>query len=84
MAGAWQIISPVNFGFDEVEIAPMPGHLTHLSGEMVHPRGRIVVDLHFEGNQVRRAVILPVGWHAAFCYAGKTVALRAGAQSIAI
>ncbi|MEZ4556023.1 MAG: hypothetical protein R2854_06150 [Caldilineaceae bacterium] len=30
-------IRPAGLGFDEVEIRPMPGDLTHLSGEMVHP-----------------------------------------------
>ena len=40
-------IRPASFGFEQVEIAPMPGHLTSLSGEMVHPRGRIEADLHF-------------------------------------
>ena len=62
----------------------MPGHLTHLSGEMVHPRGHIVADLHFADGQVRGTVTLPAGLHGAFCYAGKKLALRAGAQSIAI
>lgn len=62
----------------------MPGHLTHLSGEMVHPRRRIVADLHFADGQVRGTVTLPIGLHGAFAYAGKTVALQAGAQSIAI
>ncbi len=41
-------IRPAAFGFEQVEIAPMPGHLTRLVGEMVHPRGRIVADLRFE------------------------------------
>lgn len=77
-------ICPVTFGFDEVEIAPMPGHLTHLSGELVHPRGRIIADLHFADGQLRGTVALPAGLHGAFCYAGKTVALQAGAQPIAI
>lgn len=75
-------IRPTTFGFDQVEIAPMPGHLTHLSGEMVHPRGRIAADLHFAGDQVRGMVSLPAGLHGTFCYAGKTMVLRPGAQSI--
>lgn len=75
-------IRPTTFGFDHVEISPMPGHLTRLSGEMVHPRGRIAADLHFEGAQVRGTVSLPAGLHGTFCYAGKTAALGFGAQSI--
>jgi hypothetical protein len=77
-------IRPAAFGFDQVEIAPMPGHLTHLAGELVHPRGRIVADLHFADGQVRGTVTLPDGLQGAFCYAGKAVALQPGAQSIAI
>ncbi|MCX6048777.1 MAG: alpha-L-rhamnosidase [Chloroflexi bacterium] len=77
-------IRPTTFGFDQVEIVPMPGHLTHLTGEMVHPRGRIAADLHFADGQVRGTVVLPAGLHGTFCYAGKTVVLQPGAQSIAI
>lgn len=62
----------------------MSGHLTRLAGELVHPRGHIVADLHFADGQVRGTVTLPDGLHGTFCYAGRTVALRAGAQSIAI
>lgn len=62
----------------------MPGRLTHLAGELVHPCGRIVADLHFADGQVRGMVTLPVGLHGTFCYAGKTVALQPGAQPIAI
>lgn len=75
-------IRPTTFGFDEVEIAPMPGHLTHLSGEMVHPRGPITADLHFDGDHVRGTVSLPDGLHGAFRYAGQSVKLQPGAQSI--
>lgn len=75
-------IRPTAFGFDEVEIAPMPGHLTHLSGEMVHPRGRITADLHFDGEHVRGTVSLPDGLHGTFRYGDKTVDLQPGAQSI--
>jgi alpha-L-rhamnosidase len=75
-------IRPTTLGFDEVEIRPMPGHLTQLSGEMVHPRGRIVADLHFEHDQVRGTVSLPAGLHGTFCYAGKRMDLQPGAQAI--
>ncbi len=77
-------IRPATFGFDGVEIAPMPGHLTHLAGEMVHPRVRIAADLHFADGQVRGTVTLPAGLHGTFCYGGKTVSLQSGVQSIEI
>ena len=75
-------IRPTTFGFNEVEIAPMPGHLTSLSGEMVHPRGRIEADLRFENGHVRGTVSLPTGLSGTFYYAGKTVVLHPGSQSI--
>jgi hypothetical protein len=75
-------IRPTTFGFDQVEIAPMPGHLTRLSGEMVHPRGLIEVDLQFVHDGVRGAVTLPDDVTGTFRYAGKTVVLHPGSQPI--
>jgi hypothetical protein len=75
-------IRPTSFGFDRVEIAPMPGHLTSLSGEMVHPRGRIEADLAFEKGHVRGTVSLPAGLSGTFRYSGKTLDLRPGPQPI--
>lgn len=60
----------------------MPGHLTHPAGELVHPRGHIVADLNFEGDHVRGTASLPDGLQGTLCYAGKTLVLRSGAQSI--
>lgn len=77
-------IRPTVFGFEQVEIAPMPGHLTSLSGEMVHPRGRIVVDIHFVDEGVQGIVTLPDGLSGTFCYGGKTASLHPGSQSIAL
>ena len=75
-------IRPSAPGFGQVEIKPIPGHLTQLAGELVHPLGRIIVDLHFASGHVRGSVMLPAGLHGTFCYAGKTVALRVGMQAI--
>ena len=75
-------IRPAAFGFERVEIAPMPGHLTHLSGEMVHPLGRIEADLHFEKGGVRGSIALPAGVSGTLRYAGKTLALAPGRQQI--
>jgi alpha-L-rhamnosidase len=77
-------IRPTAFGFGEVEIRPMPGHLTHLSGEVVHPSGRIAADLYFERNRVRGMISLPDSLHGTFSYAGNTVALKPGAQAIEV
>lgn len=75
-------IRPTSFGFDNVEIAPMPGHLTSLSGEMIHRRGGIEVDLHFENGRVRGNISLPAGLNGTFRYSGKTVVLKPGLQPI--
>lgn len=73
-------IRPAAFGFEHVEIAPMPGHLTRLSGEMVHPRGRIVADLRFEGGRIAGSVALPQGIGGTLRYAGTTILLDPGAH----
>lgn len=75
-------IRPASFGFDSVEIAPMPGHLASLYGEMVHPRGQIMTDLHFENRHVHGNVSLPAGLMGTFRYAGKSLDLQSGLQRI--
>jgi len=75
-------IRPASFGFDRVEIAPMPGHLVTLAGQMVHPRGLIEVDLNFENGRVNGKVSLPVGLTGTFRYAGKSLDLHSSSQSI--
>ena len=75
-------IRPASFGFDSVEIAPMPGYLVSLSGRMVHPRGWIAADLHFENSHVRGDVSLPSGITGTFRYAGKSLDLEPGLQQI--
>jgi hypothetical protein len=77
-------IRPLTFGFEQVEIAPMVGHLTSLMGAMVHPKGIIEVDLHIEAATLRGTVKLPTGVEGVFRYAGETLALRAGTQAICI
>ncbi len=75
-------IRPTSFGFGQVEIAPLPGYLTHLTGDMVHPGGRIEVDLHFEHDHVSGSVSLPSSLSGVFRYAGKTLEMRPGLQPI--
>ncbi len=75
-------IRPALFGFERVEIAPMPGHLTRLSGEMAHPRGWVAADLRFEEGRVRGTITLPGGVAGTFRYAGKTQPLTSGSQEI--
>ncbi|HEX6034857.1 MAG TPA: alpha-L-rhamnosidase C-terminal domain-containing protein, partial [Anaerolineales bacterium] len=75
-------IRPTSFGFESLEIAPMPGHLTRISGEMVHPRGRIEADLHFENGQVNGTISLPLAVTGTFCFAGRKLELQAGPQRV--
>jgi len=75
-------IRPASFGFESVEIAPMPGHLTSLSGEMVHPHGVITADLQFGNGHVRGNVSLPAELAGTFRYAGEAVDLQPGLQRI--
>lgn len=75
-------IRPASFGFDSVEIAPMPGHLARISGEMVHPRGLIEANLYFENDQVHGNITLPTGMIGTFRFAGKSLELHPGLQSI--
>ena len=62
--------------------ALLPGHLTELAGEMVHPRGQIAVELHFATGHVHGSVVLPAGLHGSFSYAGKTIVLRPSTQAV--
>ena len=75
-------IRPASFGFESVEISPMPGHLKSLSGEIIHPRGHIKADLHFENGHVHGHVSLPTDLTGTFRYAGKSLEVKAGLQSI--
>ena len=75
-------IRPASFGFDSVEITPLPGHLMNISGEMVHPRGLIAADLHFENGHVYGNITLPLGVTGTFCFAGRKLELQAGSQLV--
>ncbi len=75
-------IRPASFGFERVEIAPMLGHLSSLSGILVHPRGQIEVSLTFKAGHMRGSISLPAGIDGTFRFAGKVVDLKPGAQTI--
>jgi len=77
-------IRPASFGFESVEIAPMQGHLSNLSGEMVHPLGKIEANLQFEDSHVRGNISLPPGLTGVFRFAGKKLVLQSGIQRVEI
>jgi alpha-L-rhamnosidase len=75
-------IRPLSFGFDQVEIAPMPGQLTNVSGRMVHPRGWIEADLTFDNGHMRGTVTLPEGITGLLQFSGQKIDLHPGPQTI--
>lgn len=75
-------IEPASPGFATVRIAPHLGHLQHAAAKMPHPRGEIAATLRREGAGLRAEVTLPAGVSGEFVWGGKSVALRAGTQSL--
>jgi hypothetical protein len=49
---------------------------------MVHPQGRVGVNLHFAEGGVSGDVSLPVGLGGTFRYSRKTLVLKPGKQTI--
>ncbi len=54
-------IRPATFGFEKVMVRPQLGQLTKASGEMIHPKGVIRVELHRQGDRLTGKVELPPG-----------------------
>ncbi len=77
-------IRPGSFGFETVEVAPMPGPLSSLSATLVHPRGLIDVALNFEVDRVHGRVALPSGVSGTFRWRQHTVDLHSGPQTITL
>jgi hypothetical protein len=77
-------VEPAAPGFATVRITPHLGHLRQAAAKMPHPRGEIVVSLHREGDGLHAEVALPEGVTGEFAWGGRTVALRAGAQTLTL
>jgi hypothetical protein len=77
-------IRSIGFGFSDVEIAPMVGHLSQLEGEMAHPSGIIRVTLRVDGDHIFGDITLPDGVNGIFRYAGEIVHLRSGRQTVEV
>jgi hypothetical protein len=72
-------IRPTALGFSKLNIRPQLGPLQWAKGEMVHPAGRVRVDLRQEqGGTLRGEVSLPAGVTGEFVANGRTTALAAG------
>ena len=77
-------IEPASPGFATVRIAPHLGHLKQAAAKMPHPRGEIAVALQRVGTGLRAEITLPDGVTGEFVWGGKTVALRAGSQTLSV
>lgn len=75
-------VRPIGFGFERVEIAPQPGHLTSLSGVLAHPKGPIEVTLDWGAGRLSGRVSLPAGVSGIFRYAGGSLVLYPGMQKV--
>jgi hypothetical protein len=75
-------IEPASPGFAMVRIEPHLGALTHATARMPHPRGEITVALQREGAGITADISLPEGVTGTFVWSGRSIALRAGAQTV--
>lgn len=54
-------VRPADLGFRRVEVAPLLGPLTAVSGALVHPRGRIELTLSVVDGALEGEIVLPPG-----------------------
>ena len=66
-------------GFSRARIEPHLGKLRSVSGEMPHPKGRIVVNYNIAGAAI---IDLPLGVNGSFIWHGNTVPLHSGKNVI--
>jgi alpha-L-rhamnosidase len=69
-------------GFASVRIAPCPGPLPRISGDVAHPLGTISATVERVGDGIRASVTLPPGLSGELVWAGRSRALQPGAQTI--
>ena len=77
----WQ---PAEMGFASVEISPMPGHLRHLTVQMIHHGGMISAEYRIDNNTLYAVITLPEGLPGTFRFEGATAALHSGCNEIKI
>lgn len=75
-------IRPASRGFETVHIAPLPGELKQVQGELPHPAGKIAVEYQRNGEGISAKVALPANITGTFEWKGKNHPLNAGQQSI--
>ncbi|HTD41141.1 MAG TPA: alpha-L-rhamnosidase C-terminal domain-containing protein [Mucilaginibacter sp.] len=69
-------------GFRKVKIEPHLGRITHIGGEIPHPKGNIKVKYAFQNNQWRVNIALPAGTPGRLIWKGKEYALKAGENNL--
>jgi len=77
-------IEPAAPGFSEIVIRPHLGALKRVSVKMPHPQGDITLILSRSGEQLIAAVTLPRSLKGRIEWRGKQMALRGGAQRVAL
>lgn len=73
---------PASFGFQTVEIRPLPGPLKKIQAALPHPDGFIEADLHFEGEAMKGQITLPGEVCGRLHWAGKWFDLWPGRQRV--
>ncbi|MBV8390444.1 MAG: alpha-L-rhamnosidase N-terminal domain-containing protein [Mucilaginibacter sp.] len=69
-------------GFSKVTIEPHLGSITHIGGEIPHPKGTISVKYALENNKWHMNITLPVGVPGRLVWKGKYYALKPGENSL--
>ncbi len=75
-------IRPSAPGFATVDIAPTLGPLQRMSGSMVHPMGRIDVDLSVAGTVLTGKIVLPAGVSGVLRFGDDVRQLAGGPQTV--
>ena len=75
-------IRPAALDYSKIEIAPCPGGLSFVRARAAHPKGKVAVDLHFEGAGAAGTVTLPEGVEGVFRWNGTELPLAPGENRV--
>jgi hypothetical protein len=65
-----------------VQITPLPGPLQKIAGSMVHPGGRIEIELDVLEGKLTGTIVLPEGVSGTLTYSGATQKLKSGSNQL--
>jgi hypothetical protein len=71
-------------GFKKVKIEPHLGSITHIGGQVPHPKGNISVKYEQQGTKWNVNIILPEGTPGRLLWKGKEYPLKAGKNTLVI